>query len=286
MKGMLTMTPVEHNRYCEAMGTRFEVLLCGEDEEHLEAVAVAVTEEIIRLDGVLSPYDPRSEIARINGEAGHAPVRVDREVFGLLEKCERARQLTEGHFDVTASGGKAGETPALRLDADSCTVQFTRPRVAIDLGGIGKGYALDRGREILLRFGVTCGLLNGGTSSVLALGASLGRRGWIVDVRHPLTPAAAPVARVELIDRGFSCSAVCHPGQEQSDVVNPLTGCPLIGNVACVVLTASATEAEIFSTALLAMGRDRAMNYLEKKSCHGMDVGWFEPDADFAWINS
>ena len=136
----------------------------------------------------------------------------------------------------------------------------------------------------MLRFGVTCGLLTGGTSSVLALGAPPGSRGWPVDVRHPLMPAAAPLARVELVDRGFSCSAVCHPGQEQSDVVNPLTGHPLTGNAACVVLAANATEAEILSTALLAMGRKQAISYLEEKSYTGVNVGWFEPDAGFAWI--
>ena len=266
------------------MGTRFEVFLCGADEEHLEAVAVAVTEEIIRLDSVLSRYDPRSEITRINREASGAPIRVDREVFGLLEKCEQARRLTEGYFDVTASGGGAGETPALQLDAESCTVRFTRPGVIIDLGGVGKGYALDRGREILLRYGVTCGLLDGGTSSVLALGAPSGNRGWPVDVCHPLAPATAIVSRVELMDRGFSCSAVRRSNEEQSDVVNPWTGQPLIGDAACIVLAASATEAEVFSTALLAMGRAGAINYLGKKTCLGVDVGWFEPDVGFAWI--
>lgn len=282
---MSTMIPIERSRFCEAMGTCFEVFLCGEDEEHLEAVAVAVIEEIIRLDGVLSRYDPRSEIARINREAGRTAIRVDREVFDLLERCEQARRLTEGYFDVTASMSKASETLALQLDAESCTVQFTRPDVAIDLGGVGKGYALDRGREILLRFGVTCGLLHGGTSSVLALGAPPGSDGWLVDVRHPLTPAV-PVAHVELIDRGFSCSGVRRPGQEQSDVVNPWTGRPLIGNAACIVLAEGATEAEIFSTALLAMGRKQAIKYIDKKFYPGVHVGWFQPDAGFAWIGS
>jgi len=278
------MISAERNRFCEAMGTGFEVFLYGEDEEHLETVAVAVTEEIIRLDGVLSRYDPSSEIARINREAKRAPVQVDREVFGLLEKCEQARRLTEGHFDVTAFIGKSGETTAVRLDAEACTVQFTRPDVAIDLGGIGKGYALDCGREILLRFGVTCGLLHGGTSSVLALGAPAVDDEWLIDVRHPLMPDAAPVASVKLMNQAFSCSAVRHPGQLQSDVVNPLTGHSLIGNAACIVLSASATESEISSTALLAMGREQAIEYLEKECCPDVNVGWFETGSDFAWI--
>lgn len=278
--------PIEYRRFCEAMGTRFEVLLRGEDEEHLEAVAVAVTDEIVRLDGVLSRYDPRSEISRINVEATGSPVRVDREVFALLEKCEQARRLTEGYFDVTASESTAGEAPALRLDAEFCTVRFCRPAARIDLGGVGKGYALDRGREILVRFGgVASALLNGGTSSVLALGAFSDGRGWPIDVRHPLTPdAASSVARVELKDRALSCSGVRRPGQQLSDVVNPRTRQSLNGDAACVALAASATEAEIFSTALLAMGREQAVTYLRQNSYHGVDVGWFDPDHEFAWL--
>lgn len=279
------MMPAEHRRFCEAMGTRFEVLLRGEDEQHLEAVAVAVTEEIARLDGVLSKYDPRSEIFRVNREARRAPVRVDREVFELIEKCEQARCQTEGYFDVTVSGSEVGETPALHLDTESCTVRFDHHGAAIDLGGVGKGYALDRGREMLLRFGgVTGALLNGGTSSVLALGTFSGERAWPVDVRHPLTPDVTPIARVELKNRGLSCSAVRRPGQQASDIVNPRTHRPLAGNAACVVLAAGAAEAEIFSTALLAMGREQAVTYLGKNSCHGVDVGWFDPDDAFAWI--
>jgi thiamine biosynthesis lipoprotein len=138
----------------------------------------------------------------------------------------------------------------------------------------------------MLRFGVSCGLLHGGTSSVLALGAPPQGHGWFVDIRHPLTPAAAPVARVELRDCGFSCSAVRHPGQERSDVVNPRTGEPLIGNAACLVLAPSATEAEVFSTAFLAMGRGRATSYIKNRSWPGTKAGWFEPNTEFGWIGS
>ncbi len=266
------------------MGTRFEVRLRGQDAELLEAVAVAVIEEIVRLDGVLSRFDPRSEISRINREAHHAPARVDREVFGLLEKCEEARRLAGGYFDVTASPEMVVEESALELDAENCTVRFTRQDVNIDLGGVGKGYALDRGREIMLRFGVTCGLLHGGTSSVLAAGAHPNKNGWPVAVRHPLAPDAAPVAQIELVDQALSCSAARHPGQRQSDVLNPLTGRSLDGNAACVTLAANATAAEIFSTALLAMGREEAERYLERSPRHGLVVGWFEPEAGFTWF--
>jgi len=291
------------HRAREAMGTRFEVFLSGRDGDLLEAVAVAVLEEIGRLGDVLSRYDPRSEVSRVNREAARAPVRVDREVFALLERCEEARRLTAGRFDVTVSGhrvgghlasgdpagGAAGEMPALLLDAECCTVRFTRPGVAIDLGGVGKGYALDRGHEIMSRYGVTCGLLQGGTSSVLALGSPPGRAGsagWPVAVRHPSAPESAPVAVLDLANRGLSCSAVRHPGQRRSDVVNPRTGRPLKGNAACVALAAGAAEAEIFSTALLTMGRRQATRYLAGRPGGGVDAGWFEPGGSFAWMSA
>jgi FAD:protein FMN transferase len=272
------------------MGTRFELFLTGQgqgqgqghDREHLEAVAGDVLDEIRRLDCVLSRFDPRSEIARINRDAAKRQVRVDREVFGLLEKCEEARRLTAGYFDVAAS--HKGEAPALQLDAGSCTVRFSGPDVLIDLGGVGKGYALDRAREIMLRFGVTCGLLHGGTSSVLAIGTPHGSEGWPVAVRHPLLSTAEPVAQLKLADRGLSCSAVRHPGQGQSDVINPLTGDPLVGDAVCVVLAANATDAEILSTALLAMGREQAIDYLAERPDTAVEAGWYEPDGGFAWI--
>jgi thiamine biosynthesis lipoprotein len=273
-----------YQQHCQAMGTRFELFLTGQghDREHLEAVAGDVLEEIGRLDCLLSRFDPRSEIARINREAAGRLIRVDREVFGLLEKCEEARRLTAGYFDVTAS--HKGEARALHLATESCTVRFSGPDVFIDLGGIGKGYALDRAREIMLRFGVTCGLLHGGTSSVLAIGTPHGTDGWPVAVRDPLMLMGEPVAQLKLADRGLSCSAVRHPGQHQSDVVNPLTGDPLNGDAVCVVLAANATDAEILSTALLAMGREQAVDYLAEWPDTGVEAGWYEPGGDFAWI--
>jgi thiamine biosynthesis lipoprotein len=260
------MNCFDYQRECGAMGSRFAVFLRGNDQEHLEAVAVAVCQEIIRLDGLLSRFDPRSEIARINREAREKSVRIDREVVALLKRCEQARQITEGYFDVTAASSGNG----FMLDIERGTVQFTRPNAMLDLGAIGKGYALDCGREILARFSVESALLQGGTSSVLALGSDE----WPVDVRLPLAPEVI-VDRIELTNRALSCSAVRHPGQANSDVVNPLTGAMLSGNDACIVLAASAVEAEIFSTALLAMGRERADNYVRKMTCAGLQVEWF-----------
>ena len=99
--------------------------------------------------------------------------------------------------------------------------------------------------------------------------------------------ALACGARIELANRGFSCSAVRHIAQQQSDVVNPLTSEPLNGEAACVLLSATATEAEIFSTAFLAMGHERTIQYLARNSACDLKVGWIEANAEpfLKWIN-
>ena len=263
------------------MGTRFDVFLSGQDEEHLEAVAVAVLEEVVRLDGVLSRFDPRSEIARVNREAYSRPVRVDHEVFALLAGCEQARETTEGYYDVTALSVGEHRGPGIRLDADSCAVRLLRPGAFIDLGGVGKGYALDRGREIMQRFNVRNGLLQGGTSSVLAVGDGT----WPIDLRHPQSPDRI-VGRVELTGQALSCSAARHAGGQSSDIVNPLTGEALAGQDACVVLSANATDAEGFSTGLLAMGRERAIQFLTRHPDIEANVAWIDDDGGLCWFGA
>ena len=253
------MTTVSCQRSVEAMVSRFDVWLRGEDAAHHDAVAVAVCEEIQRLDALLSRYDRRSEIARVNRETINRFVRVDRELFALLERCERARVETDGYFDVT-------QCAALELDARTCAVRLTRNDAALDLGAIGKGYALDCGREIVLRYGVASGLLQGGTSSILAIGDEA----WPIAVRHPLQPERI-VQELVLSNRGFSCSAARYAAGMESDVVNPHTQKPISGNEACFVLAASATEAEIYSTALLAMGEEAALFFF---AASRMEVAW------------
>ena len=258
------------------MGTFFEAFLIGDDGEHLEAVAAAVLDEVSRLDRLLSRFDQAAEVARVNREAGRRPVRVDADLWDILCRCEEHRRATHGFFDVTAApAGRGGD--ALLLDAERRTVRLARPGAFIDLGGFAKGYALDRAAEILRRFGVRSALLNGGTSSLLAVGRGPDGAAWPVAVRDPSGgDDAAPVARLLLADKGFSCSAALRPGQAVSDVIAP-DGGPLTGQAACVVVAPTAADAEALSTACLVMGKDRARRYVEGRAGPGVSVGWIDP---------
>jgi thiamine biosynthesis lipoprotein len=263
------------------MGTFFEVFLAGADAAHLEDVATAALDEVTRLERLLSRFDPSSEIARINREAGRRPVRVDYEVWHILCTCQEYRRRTAGFFDVTAPSAVRTDTSArgesLVLDEERRSIHFPQPGVAIDLGGFGKGYALDQAREILQRFGVTSGLLDGGTSSVLAVGRHPNGRPWPIDVRNPFTnePSEA-VGQILLAEQGYSCSAALDPGNAESDIIDPHYGAALTEQAACVVIAPTALEAEILSTACLAMGKSRAIQYLDENAKPGLFIGWID----------
>jgi thiamine biosynthesis lipoprotein len=260
-----------------AMGTWFAVRLVGDDPEHLAAVAEAALDEVERIERLLSRFDPRSEIARINRDAGGRAVLVDREVLEILLICQAAWERTEGYFDVTAGQGTFA---AVSLHPPARKVRFEQPGVALDLGGIGKGYALDRAAEILRAQGIGSAFLHGGTSSVLALGSDENGRPWTVAVRDPFAPAAlaAELFRIDFVECGFSCSATRAAGQAVSDLVDPRTGAALAGRSACVAVARNATQAEVFSTALLCMGKVMAKE-------HGARYGKGEL-FHLAWIQS
>jgi thiamine biosynthesis lipoprotein len=274
------------HRIRPAMGTWFEARLVGDDAEHLADVAGAILDEVGRLDGRLSRFDTRSEIARINRHAARGEVLVDCELFALLHTCRRAWRDTGGAFDVTATSSAGADTGGdgrptfghVILDDDRHTVRFGHPSVQLDLGGLGKGFALDRAGELLDAHGVTRALLHGGTSSVLARGTDTRGRPWLVAVRDPWADLDdVEAARLSLGDCALSCSTALAPGGTQSDIIDPITGRALSRQDGCVVTAPSAVEAEVLSTALVSLGRAAATQVLRCRDGYGLAVAWIEP---------
>ena len=217
-------------------------------------------------------------------------MKVDADVWELLVDCEKFRHATDGFFDVTAAipsdtppaESLAAAAPRLLLDPERQTVRFYSTDVAIDLGGIGKGFALDRAHEILKRFDVRSALISGGTSSVLAVGRPAAGQAWAVDIRNPAHDELPPVDRLEMVDRSLSCSTALRPGQFASDVIDPHTQQPLVGSDAVVVLAPSGVVAEALSTGLLAMGPLRAAEYLGRSEWTKVEkiaAGWIDASA-------
>ena len=262
-----------------AMRTWFECRLVGDDPTHLGSVAEAILDEVSRVERLLSRHDPAGEVARVNREAAYKPVRVNSELFTVLADALARRDATDGAFDPVIPRGSRADL--VQLHPETRTIRFHRPDLAIDLGGYGKGYALDVTARLLGDFGVANALLHGGTSSILAVGQPEPGSAWVVGLVDPVD-GMTEVGRVELPGgSGLSTSGVFDPGSTTSDQVDPSQSAPLTEPGSCVVVTGSATDAEVWSTALLVMGKDRASRYLRGRSEREpmLDrVGWIDRD--------
>lgn len=268
-----------------AMGTWFEAVLRGDDAGHLGAVASAVFDEVDRVERLLSRHDPRGEVARVNREASGRHVLVGFELVEILRVCRAAWEASDGAFDVAASAGPGPPGRpfgGVEIDPDRRTVRFARPGLALDFGGFGKGYALDRASEIVEAQGVRHALIHGGTSSFRAAGDDGRGDGWSVGVRNPDRPpgVAGELFRVVLRDEGFSCSAVYGHNPGVSDLIDPRRGRELTEPAGCVAVAGVAARADVASTALLVMGRGDARSHAARLAGAGGRVAWFGPGAD------
>lgn len=267
-----------------AMATRFEIVLCGAEASRLRAAGEEALREIAFLDRQLSFYSSHSEISRINARAGRESVKVEPRLIELLKLACELSHATSGAFDVTIAplmkawglAGQGGRVPTddclgtamdlvgadlIHIDEDLCTVSFLRDGVKIDLGAIGKGYAIDRAVEVLRDSGVESALIHGGTSTIYAIGATPDGRPWRVAVREPAGKLGSLHSRreVDLQDCSLSVSAVhgksfTADGIEYGHVVDPRTGHPTKAATLAAVLGPSATATDALSTALLVLG--------------------------------
>jgi thiamine biosynthesis lipoprotein len=280
---MATVTLARH-----AMATRFEIVLHGESPVALRAAGEEALDEIDRLENQLSLYRPTSEIAHLNAKAARGPVRVTPSLFALLEKARRLYQETRGAFDITIAPlvrcwgfidgtgrlPEAAEVEEARsmvgmhlvqLHPEDFTVEFAREGVMLDLGAIGKGYAIERAAELLREAGITSALIHGGTSSIAAIGQPPDAEAWKVALEKPYLQKGKNIAEEDLLasvplkDEAMSVSAVWGKafqaeGKNYGHVIDPRTGAPTTAALMAAVVTVSATETDALSTALLTLG--------------------------------
>ena len=259
-----------------AMGTLLDVQLYHQRPELGLRLLRHACQEARRLEALFSRHMPDSELSRLNRQAGRGPMPISPELFGLLRAAQQWAQWSQGAFDPTAGAlsnlwrmaVSRGQLPAhhglqsalraagwrkLRLFQPNLA-QLTTAGVELDLGGIAKGYAVDRMGHLLRRHGIQYALINFGESSLLAIGSMPDGRSWPVAVRG-LGGGVNPGA-LGLRDHAVSTSssfgrAFFLDGRCLSHVLDPRHGQPLAQPLAVTVLAPTATAAEALSTALL-----------------------------------
>lgn len=235
-----------------AMATVFEVALVHDDAAYAEQCAHEAFREVDRLERALSRYVENSDISRVNDARVGEPVRVGVDAFECIRHGAVLRGATSGACDITLGTG----IEHLELDDVELTVMRCAEPVGIDLGGYGKGYAVDCMAKVLDDWEIESALLHGGTSSVLALGAPPGQRGWQVTLRHPCDHEQV-IGRFYLRHLAVSGSGLrkgCH-------IIDPRSGESAAGASAAWALTKDAAVGDALSTAFMIMSPDEIGDY-------------------------
>jgi thiamine biosynthesis lipoprotein len=272
----------------QAMATNFEVMLPFGTNDALEAAEQAL-DEIDRLEAQLTVYRDDSEVSQFNRQAPETAVPVESGLFQLLSLAAQLHRDTAGAYDITTGAlsrtwgfyRRAGRVPSdqerrdalartgmrhVVLDAERQTVRYRRAGLEINLGSIGKGYALDRAAALVRPWNIASALLHGGKSSVYAVGSPPGqRRGWPVALRHPWDPERQ-LAVVRLRDRALGTSAVTfqhieHNGKKLGHLLDPRTGWPADGLASATAIAPTAAVADALATAFFILGVEKTRHY-------------------------
>lgn len=245
---------------------------------------------IKELESVFDFYNPQSQVSLINKNAAIKPVKVDKEVFECISLALEVSELTDGYFDITVGPitdfwkdkikeqtvkdldvQKAQQLKELVnyhdviLDEELKTVFLKRKGQKIDLGGIAKGYIVDKAIQHLKENGITSCLIDAG-GDIYALGKK-GNDPWMVAIRHPKDSKKVvytlPIGDESLATSGDYEQFFVYKGKKYSHIINPLTGLPVEGTLLSTSVKAhNLTTADSLATAFFAMGFEKTQEFL------------------------
>jgi thiamine biosynthesis lipoprotein len=288
------------------MGTRIYVELWDTDAAHGEASIDAVMAEMRRIDDLMSHYKPESQLSKINQHAAEAPVVVDKELFDLIKLSTHYSEITEGAFDITyASVGYLYNYPNhvhpteeqikavlpavnwrnMKFDDAHHSVSFEHKGMRIDLGGIGKGYAVDRGIDILQKRGIQHAVVTAGGDSRI-IGDHMGRA-WLVAIRHPDDPNKV-VTRIPLSDAAMSTSGdyeryFDENGVRYHHIIDPHTGHSASKVRSATIIGPTATQTDGMSKTAFVLGAEKALEIINRMPEY--DAVFVKPDGKVLYSN-
>lgn len=273
--------PDVHRFGHQAMATTFEIIVQHEDKVYARQAADAAFDVLDRIERELSRYIENSDVARINNLPAGTPLLLGLDTFECLQLCAAVSADTKGAFDVTVGllldcwrdADKKPRIPSqeelafarertgmslLRLDEGRYTVELASSPVRVDLGGVGKGYGVDRMGDSLRDWSIERALIHGGFSSVLAMEAPRGAAGWPVTLSDPSQDRERRIlARLNLRNTAVSGSGV----QKGGHIIDPRVARPIEGKIAAWSVTPDAATGDALSTAFMVMTVDEVRDY-------------------------
>ena len=268
----------------EAMATTFGIFILHDDARYAKQAAWAAFDELDRLEAELSRFIENSDISRINNLAANQPLQIGLSAFECLQLSARIYDETDGAFDITIGSlmncwlneDKTKRSPSkeqlnkarqrtgthlFKLDETEHTVELLTDELQIDLGGIGKGYAVDKMAGLLDDWGIDAALIHSGCSSVLAIGTPPGEKGWPVTLSSP-AGSKQTLAYLYLRDRAVSGSGL----QKGWHIIDPRTIQLVEGKSAAWACASDAATADALSTAFMVMSPEQVKQYCASHS--------------------
>jgi len=268
------------------MGTVFEVVVYEDSATRADEAMDAALDEIVRLDWVMSDYKPDSELNKLNRTAHFQPQRVSPDLYRVMTESLRYSKLSDGKFDVTIAPladrwkavlrGKPVPTPEEEQALRACVgyekvqmippdqIEFHSPCMRVDLGSIGKGYAVDRAGEVLRTHGIKIALINAGGSTYYGMGAPPGSAGWLVHLRDPSGKIDPQVTLCENTVSTSEQTPKSVLGNEPAGhIIDPQDGMPLKTSYALSVVATTGTASDALSTTLLLVGPEKGKRLVE-----------------------
>ena len=263
------------------MGNRFEITVVADDKSWAKEKISLAIEEIRRIEKLLTTFDENSQTNKINHQAGIRAVKVNREVFNLIERAIRISNLTDGAFDLTygsidkrlwnfdKSMTSLPDTAVAKsmirlinykniiLDEVNCSVLLKEKGMRIGFGGIGKGYAAEMAKAILKNEGVESGIVNA-SGDLTTWGLQANGKPWTIGIANP-NNAQLPFSYLNITDMAVATSGnyekfVTINGKKYSHTINPKTGLPVTGIKSVTIISPNAEIADAMATPVTIMG--------------------------------
>ncbi|MGB5508581.1 FAD:protein FMN transferase [Robiginitalea sp.] len=277
-------------RVLKLMGSRFEITVVAGNQTQADSRIDQAVAEIRRIEKMISSWDPESETSEVNRQAGVQPVQVSGELFELISRCLELSKLTDGAFDISYASmdrlwkfdGSMKELPSaeeikasvervgyqkIRLDEELKTVFLPEKGMKIGFGAIGKGYAADKAKDLLLKQGVAAGIINA-SGDMSSWGTQPGGKPWQVAITNPMDKTKSfgllPMGEGAVVTSGDYEKFVRFNGKRYSHIMDPRTGYPATGIVSVTVFAPRAELADALSTAVFVMGIETGLDRIDQ----------------------
>ena len=272
------------------MGSRFDITVVAENEAQANAYIDLAVSEISRIEQKISSWDPNSETSKIIKNAGIQPVKVDTELFDLIARAIKISELTNGAFDITYASmdriwkydGTMKQLPSenevtqsiakvgfknIELNQENQTVFLKKQGMRIGFGAIGKGYAADKAKQLLISKGVKAGIMNA-SGDLTTWGTQPDGSPWMVGITNPLNKDKVfswfPLDNNAVVTSGNYEKFVEFEGKRYSHIIDPRTGWPVSGLTSVTVFAPKAELADALATSVFVMGRETGIDFINQ----------------------